>query len=344
MTNSLADKSSPAAAAQVLDVASSIVNSITCLLATDTLCASQHRLPCGKITNTCGTCMPGYLGDEGEGNTVCITAPASAAKILGNGDLTIPVFASAIVACTSTSCTGYMQCVNKVCITPSKSCINNCNGNGTCSFILIDSGAATSTCLVDNPRCQAACTCKAGRRGLSCDTTVAVNIANQKLRFQLISGLQALTVSQDQSLATVTGWVSSVTSLTQNYAELSTAAIAAVIQIVSSIIAGSVKLSLPYAQVSALKCGHNPHAFATNGYCFHPIDTTLFCFLLFSLSRYLSLTPNFFVSPDLSSAVCIRQYHLGLQAQRIRSPTVHCIRIVPLLLRVGTESNERPAI
>jgi hypothetical protein len=234
-------------------VASSIVNSITCLLATDTLCATIYRQPCGTVTNTCGNCLPGYLGDAGEGNTECIVAPAAPLpKIQIDGVFSPPIFASASAACTNTSCTGYTKCVKKVCITPSKSCINNCNGNGTCSFVSIDTGVRTSTCLVDNPRCLSMCTCKAGRRGLSCDTTLAVNIANQKLRFQLLSGLQNLTITQDQNLASVTRWISSVTSLTQNYAELSAPSIAAVIKIISSIITASVKLALPYSQVSAL--------------------------------------------------------------------------------------------
>ena len=234
-----------------MSVSSSIVNSISCLLAPDALCASLQRSTCGRVTNTCGPCLPGFIGDAEDGNTQCVTAPVAPAMV--RSDVLAHFQASSSVSCSNSTCTGYAKCVSKICVTPAKTCINNCNGNGTCSFITIDTALQTNVCLVDNPRCQAVCACKPGRRGLSCDTTVAVNIANQKLRFQLLGGLQNLTISQDPSLATVTGWVTSVTSLTQNYAELSGPAIVTVVNVITSIIAASVKLSLPYAQVNAVK-------------------------------------------------------------------------------------------
>ena len=250
--------------------------------------------------------MSRYLGDEGEANTVCIAAPKPPSivpSIQRNAGFLPPITASSSVACTNTSCTGYTKCVNKACTMPSKTCINNCNSKGTCSFASIDTGVRTSTCFADNPRCLAVCTCNTGWRGLSCDNTVAVNLANQKLRYQLISGLKNLTTSQDQSLATVTGWVSSVTSLTQNYAELSTPSIALVIKIVSSIMTAAAKLSLPYAQVRALNFVRYAGNAMTDCHCSQPTNAFL-PVLCYSLSLFfLALTLLLlFISPDHPSA------------------------------------------
>lgn len=144
------------------------------------------------------------------------------------------------------------NCINKVCTTPSKSCSNNCNENGVCTFISIDTGRKVDVCNSGNTQCRAVCSCISGYKGTTCDMTSEIFISNQKLRYTLIQGLRNMTKNQDPDLYSVVGWAASVVSLTQTFEELTNASISLIMEIVSTIIWQSSDLMLPYKQVGGM--------------------------------------------------------------------------------------------
>ena len=240
VTSLLGDASAPGASSQILGIATSIVNSVVCILTPVSVCAAFNRNPCAKISNTCGNCVHGYLGED-NANTACITAPSSSEGLIR---------ALSGVQCGYVMCSGiFDKCLNSVCVQTQKSCSNNCNGNGKCNFVSINTGMSVSTCTLSDTSCQAMCTCLPVFGGLLCDLTIAEHNSNQVLRTALMGGLLNQTISQDASLAVVAGWTSSVSSITQNYAELTPASIANVLAVVSTIVAQSATLALPYSEV-----------------------------------------------------------------------------------------------
>jgi hypothetical protein len=150
---------------------------------------------------------------------------------------------------TAANCTSFEECVDSKCILPSKSCTNDCNGNGTCSFISTYTGGSVSDCKLGDTQCSAVCSCNSDRRGATCDTSVADYVANQNLRLLLIGGLNNLTISQDADLASVTGWIQSAVSLSQNSGELTADALMLLTDVISTIVTQAAALSLPYNQV-----------------------------------------------------------------------------------------------
>jgi hypothetical protein len=104
-------------------------------------------------------------------------------------------------------------------------------------------------CKLGDTQCSAVCSCRSGYKGRACDMTAGTFLANQKLRFTLIDGLNNLTKSQDADLSSVVGWATSAVSLSQNYGELTIDSISLITQIISTVISQSSALALPYKQV-----------------------------------------------------------------------------------------------
>lgn len=240
VTSLLGDTSAPGASSQILGIATSIVNSVVCIRTPVSVCAALNRSSCAKISNTCGNCVHGYLGED-NANTACVTAPSSSNGLIR---------ALSGVQCGYVMCSGiFDKCLNSVCAQTQKSCSNNCNGNGTCNFVSINTGMSVSKCTLSDTTCQAMCTCLPTFGGLLCDLTIAQHNSNQALRTALMGGLLNQTISQDASLAVVAAWTSSVSSITQNYAELTPTSITNVLTVISTIVAQSATLALPYSQV-----------------------------------------------------------------------------------------------
>ena len=224
---------------QVLQVITDKMNKQSCIDAPK--CDALNRQSCSITKNTCGPCRDKFTGDPGNQNTKCISS---------SKQTLIAVITAGSACLSSSSCIGYSVCIDSTCVTPSKDCTNNCNSNGVCSFVSSDTGRSVPTCLVGNPNCKAVCTCNLAFGGTLCDVTAATFIANQKLKYLLVLSLSQLTINQDASLDTVTSYVSSATSLTQNYGELDSNSTQLLATIINSILSQSALLSLPYDSVS----------------------------------------------------------------------------------------------
>ena len=238
-TNKLTSAST--AAQQLIQVITEKMNTQICTSAPN--CAALNRQQCNNVQNTCGPCLKGqYVGEGGSHNTKCVAVNKRALAIEGE--------ATGSQCSNSSACGGWSECINSVCAVPSKSCANDCNSNGVCIFASIDTGAIQSTCPVTSTQCKAVCSCNEGFKGTFCDLTDADMLANQKLKHFLAIGIVNSTLEQDASLATVTNWISSVVSLTQNYADLSASSVSLLSDTLASLLTDSVSLALPYESVS----------------------------------------------------------------------------------------------
>ena len=54
----------------LLSVASTILNTINC--STSLNCTNYNRQSCQHTSGICGACLPGYIGEAGDHNTICI--------------------------------------------------------------------------------------------------------------------------------------------------------------------------------------------------------------------------------------------------------------------------------
>jgi REJ domain len=238
-TNQLTSTST--AAQQLNQAITEKMNKQICISAPD--CAALNRQQCNTVKNTCGPCLAGkYVGEAGSHNTKCVAVNKRALAIEGD--------AAGSQCSNSSACGGWNECVNSVCVVPSKSCANDCNGNGVCVFNSTDTGASLSNCPVTSTECKAVCSCNQGFNGLFCDLTDADLLANQNLKHYLAVGIVNSTTGQDASLATVSNWISSVVSLTQNYADLSASSVSLLSDALASLLVDSVSLALPYDSVS----------------------------------------------------------------------------------------------
>merc|ERR1711871_712422 len=57
------------AVSSVINAVSSALNVVNCTVPQP--CASLNREPCLKVAKTCGVCLAGYLGVDGNANTLC---------------------------------------------------------------------------------------------------------------------------------------------------------------------------------------------------------------------------------------------------------------------------------
>ena len=49
------------------------MNFVDCSLAPVPRCTDLHRSPCQETTNTCGPCLPDFVGDSGDQNSPCVS-------------------------------------------------------------------------------------------------------------------------------------------------------------------------------------------------------------------------------------------------------------------------------
>ena len=231
---------------QSIAVGSTVLNAVNCTLAPN--CTELNRSPCSRTSHTCGACLAGYVGDEGPANAQCISATTVISAPGGSSSMSNSTLGT---SCTSTEdCRGWEVCdaVIATCIIPMKSCSQNCSGQGTCSFVNINSLKSIKRCQVNDPTCRARCACFSGFKGSLCDITEAKQKQQQEVRGNLLSSLSDVTQLDDISDESVEAWTSNLWSLVQNPSEISVNDVGLIQDIASDIIAGANDLPLVTSQ------------------------------------------------------------------------------------------------
>ena len=161
---------------------------IDCSLADD--CTAKNRHECSSTVNTCGYCLPGFVGEAGHSNSSCM----SHATIDEAFNLTCSL---------DGDCFSWETCstATSQCFVRSKQCIDNCSGQGSCFFLDAFSGLPLDSCAVDASTCVSRCVCDAGFDGSVCDVNSTVferrKVVIESLSSQILSfGQSETTMSQ----------------------------------------------------------------------------------------------------------------------------------------------------
>ena len=227
-----------------ISVGSSVLNSVNCTLAP--ACSSLNRAECGMRDHTCGACLGGYVGDAGDGNSLCID-PASRRL---HGAVSI----GKVHCDDSSQCSPWEVCgADRLCMLPSKTCDRACSGHGTCERVNSNTHNTVSVCLVDDPTCTARCRCSAEYVGRDCGIARSDVVRRQTVRNELISSLADITQRDDINDESVAEWVNSLSTLAQDPFEISANDIGAVQDIAQHILESVQMLStVSYTHVATI--------------------------------------------------------------------------------------------
>jgi len=166
-------------------------SSIDCTSAPD--CAYMNRTACsaGTESHTCGACLDGFVGEAGPENSACVTV-ATARYMRANS-------------------TGVVN----------KTCSGDCNGNGNCTFINVNTGKMVATCGVYDINCRARCRCNSGFTGKGCLVTTAAMVAAIDLRNTLFTSMAAAAQIEEPSDDMVSSLVAGLSELSSVVSEIS---------------------------------------------------------------------------------------------------------------------------
>jgi len=82
----------------LVSAASSALNAVDCSLAGDCI-AKYNRAQCAYVTNTCGACISGFVGEDGDSNSMCFASSVASPKRIfsqTNEDALYPVSINSI--------------------------------------------------------------------------------------------------------------------------------------------------------------------------------------------------------------------------------------------------------
>jgi hypothetical protein len=232
LANAFASKDSNLVFSTVNNVATTI-NQVDCSLLPEHYCASLNRKTCYSTPQTCDSCLPNFKGIVGPSNSLCFPKNSSQGTP-GSSCL------------TGMDCL-YGICTNSVCVTPTMECPSSsltepCSGHGVCQYFNLAGQESPEPCLITNVYCKASCLCDSafgGRdcslttekmvkrdinRGTLCDAIIQVNSFADSSSSVLGSMINSLLVSyspdevtSDQSVATCSNTLTTISSLTQDY-------------------------------------------------------------------------------------------------------------------------------
>jgi len=197
---------------QVISTGTSVLNMVNCSLAPS--CSALYRSECGQTAHTCGSCVGGYVGDDGDANSKCVVS-----------SVTTGTFRRRLVtACVdSTDCDIWSHCNMSMssCVRSTKACPGfDCSGHGVCSFEDVITGETLSACNQGDLDCIAVCSCHDNYALSDCSLTAAELLDKQNMRAELLKQLSGLVGAENPEAVNIESWSNSLSSITQPVGEI----------------------------------------------------------------------------------------------------------------------------
>ena len=213
---------------QLISVSSAALNRVECSGSPD--CSTLNRESCSSVANTCGSCISGFVGEDGYHNSMCVS------------------YASLTASSSSGSSSG-----NATVIVINKQCPQDCSAHGQCYFYPSSTSTDTvTTCSILSTTCVAKCTCDEGYASSSCSMTTEEISMQQSIRSVMLQGLsmvltsstssseestsEAATTTETIDEASALSAVSSITSIIRSVDDLSEESAVALSSLVGSIL------------------------------------------------------------------------------------------------------------
>jgi len=209
---------------QAVNNVAAFISHVNCSKVPD--CSFLARQPCESTPQTCGPCLPGYIGIVGDSNIACAQqAPmfmmhhsGGRRLAIGGGSALIGDYCFTGAECLYGYCVGYSDSAPGVCADPMKVCPTHdpelvCSGHGICSYTDV-SGEPVSTCLETDVYCSSVCVCSRGYGGSACSYNTIELAQRNEARISICTALLNVTDMSDPSPALL---ISLAASLKQSY-------------------------------------------------------------------------------------------------------------------------------
>jgi len=207
----LASSGDSKATQNALVLASTVINQVSCENAP--ICSKLNRLGCCKVTDTCGSCKLGFIGDTGDSNTQCV-------------DLNIKTNRSILLDKSGCSADGDCQLfelcnvLTRKCVLPSRSCHNDCYGHGSCLFKDINTNQILKDCKVTDISCKSTCDCNGNFTGSDCSINRAEMKRREALRNVVLTKLSSIATSTTLTSDNLGSLSDTLSSLSNNVYEV----------------------------------------------------------------------------------------------------------------------------
>jgi hypothetical protein len=238
---------------RMLGLQLALLNAVNCSLAPD--CAGLYnRQRCDTTANTCGACEVGYIGVDGDSNSLC--------SAVSDGMATTSVarqmsFIPSLCA-HNDDCSGlFEQCVDNVCIMSNATCTAGCSDHGLCIMRNKYTGDVVTACTIGDMFCSAECQCNDGYHGSDCQLSDTELSLRATARTMLIETFVNLTTMEDITTETVASWVSIVNALSLTPTELTLDSAVTLMSALNAVLYASSLTTLPYNQLLPLLSAMN---------------------------------------------------------------------------------------
>ena len=228
-----------------LSIYSTHLNQANCSLSPN--CSSLHRQPCITTDFTCGPCLPSFIGQSGDSNSMCIV-PLLSAYLPG----TTRLLSNMTLLCASDSDCGIFQlCRGGVCQSLPRDCPNNCSGYGNCSYVQTRTGLPTNSCTYYDTACLAVCTCATSYAGLACSTSKSHYMQLESVRCSMIRSLWSSIQRSNADPNALYSWINLLNSLAFHADEISSCT-TTIFEVVKYTLRRSTAVHVPYESMQLL--------------------------------------------------------------------------------------------
>lgn len=190
-------------------------------------CDKLNRYDCSVKSFSCGDCLPGFIGESGSGDAMCVNSSLAFSRERRVGEECL----------SSDDCGVWEHCddVSNVCLEIEKSCSKSCLGGGVCSYVDL-LGQRVDSCKLRDISCSSVCVCYDGYFGHNCELTVEEVDRKRQINSVLLDSLLSLTASEDPTAENFESWISCMNSIGHDPYLLDVNAISKITHVCSSIL------------------------------------------------------------------------------------------------------------